>query len=332
MLKSKLKGVRLPAFIAPLIAVLLLSLVLSIISESFLSINNLMNILRQASINSMVSLGMLMILLTGGVDLSVGSMVALSACTMGVLMKNGVSSPVLLILSALLVGLICGGINGFLFTKLRLPHPFVSTMGARQAYRGLTLFITSAAPIGGFPDSITFIGSRNIGKFPVGFLVVLIIFSVVGIFLNRTALGRKIYSVGGNKEAARLSGINVPRTLNFVYTASGIMCAIAGIIMVGRVGTAAPLAGETYDMDAIAACVIGGASFSGGKGTVSGALMGVLLIAVIRNGLNLLGAQSDIQFIVIGIVIILAVLIDVIRNSAAVRVRSIDRAKAQTSL
>lgn len=325
--KMKNKNFSVPAFTAPLVAVVILSIILTIASPNFLTLGNWMNILRQTSINAMVSLGMLMILLTGGVDLSVGSMVALSSCAMGVLMKNGVTNPLVLVIAALVTGTICGLINGLLFTKLRLPHPFVSTMGARQVYRGLALLITGAAPIGGFPESITFVGSANIGRFPVCFIVVALVFVVASLFLGKTALGRKIYSVGGNREAARLSGINVPRTLNFVYICSGIMCAIAGIIMVGRVGTASPLAGETYDSDAIAACVIGGASFNGGRGTASGALMGALLIAVIRNGLNLLGAQTDIQYIVIGVVIILAVLIDVIRGDNAAKNRLKERAK-----
>ncbi len=320
---------KMPSFMGPLMAVLILSIVLTIVSDAFLSMNNWMNILRQAAINSMVSCGMLMILLTGGVDLSVGPIVALSSCSMGVLMQHGVSNAFILIVSALIVGVVCGGINGLLFTKLQLPHPFVSTMGARQVYRGLALLITGAAPIAGFSPAVTFVGSANIGDFPVCFIVVILIFAVVGVFLNRTALGRKIYSVGGNKEAARLSGINVPGTLNFVYIMSGFMCAVAGIIMVGRVGTATPLAGETYDMDAIAACVIGGASFNGGKGTISGTLIGALLIAVIRNGLNLLGAQTDIQYIVIGIVIILAVFVDIVRGNAAVTARRKERAKEQ---
>ena len=322
---------KMPSFMGPLMAVLILSVVLTIVSDTFLSMNNWMNILRQAAINSMVSCGMLMILLTGGVDLSVGPIVALSSCSMGVLMQHGVSNAFILIVSALIVGVVCGGINGLLFTKLQLPHPFVSTMGARQVYRGLALLITGAAPIAGFSPAVTFVGSANIGDCPVCFIVVILIFAVVGVFLNRTALGRKIYSVGGNKEAARLSGIHVPGTLNFVYIMSGFMCAVAGIIMVGRVGTATPLAGETYDMDAIAACVIGGASFNGGKGTISGTLIGALLIAVIRNGLNLLGAQTDIQYIVIGIVIILAVFVDIVRGNAAVTARRKERAKEQAA-
>ena len=326
MLNTKRK---MPTWFGPLMALVLLSIVLSFVSSSFLTLDNWMNILRQASINSCVALGMLMILLTGGIDLSVGPMVALTSCTMGVLMTHGVTNPILLILSALAVGICCGGINGLLFTKLKLPHPFVSTMGSRMVYRGLALFITGSAPIAGFSKTITFAGSANIGFFPVCFLLVIIIFVIVGIFLNRTPLGRKIYSVGGNKEAARLSGINVFATLNFVYIMSGVMCAIAGIIMVGRVGTSTPLAGETFDMDAIAACVIGGASFLGGKGTVQGTLIGAVLIAIIRNGLNLLGAQTDMQYIVIGCVIILAVLVDVIRSNAEITSRRKERAKGK---
>ncbi|MGE4549621.1 MAG: ABC transporter permease [Intestinibacillus sp.] len=327
--KLGIKGKKMPAFVGPLLAVVLLSVILTIVSAQFLTLDNWMNILRQTAINAFVSCGMLMVLLTGGIDLSVGPVVALSSCTMGVMVQHGVKNPFVLILASLIVGFLCGGINGLLFTKLKLPHPFVSTMGTRMIYRGLALFITGAAPIAGFPAAVMFLGYQNIGpiKFPVCFVMVVVVFAIMGVFLNRTALGRKIYSVGGNKEAARLSGINVPATLNFTYIMSGIMSAIAGIVLVGRVGTALPLAGETYDMDAIAACVIGGASFSGGKGTISGTLMGALLIAVIRNGLNLLGAQTDMQYIVIGFVIVAAVFVDVVRGNAEARSRRLAMAK-----
>jgi ribose transport system permease protein len=322
---------KMPGFVGPLIALILLFIALSVLSEPFLKFGNFMNILRQTSINALISCGMLMVLLTGGIDLSVGPMVALTSCTMGVLMtKAGIRNPFLLISAALIVGFLCGGFNGYLYTKLKLPHPFVSTMGSRMIYRGFALFITSAAPIAGFPDSVTFLGFARIWSFPLSFITVIVIFAIMHIFFNYTALGRKIYSVGGNREAARLSGINVSRTLNFVYIMSGIMCAIAGIVMVGRVGTATPLAGETFDMDAIAACVIGGASFLGGKGTIAGTLVGSLLIAVIRNGLNLLGAKTDIQYMVIGTVIVLAVLVDVIRNSAEIKSKRLVRAAIES--
>lgn len=314
---------KMPSFVRPLAAVVVLSVVLTVVSRQFLTLDNWMNILRQTAINALVSCGMLMVLLTGGIDISVGASVALSSCSMGVAMQHGVKKPILLILIALLAGFLCGGFNGLLFTKLKLPHPFASTLGARQIFRGLALFITGAAPIAGFPCGVTFLGYQNLGavNFPLCFLVVVLIFAVMSLFLNRSALGRKIYSVGGNREAARLSGVNVSRTLNFVYIMAGIMCALAGIVLVGRVGTALPLAGETYDTDAIAACVIGGASFAGGKGTVSGPLCGALLIAVIRNGLNLISAQTDVQYIVIGAVVIMAVFIDIVRGNAEARSR-----------
>lgn len=327
----KINSKKAPSFLGPLMAVVILSIILSVVSESFLSLPNWMNIFRQTAINALVSCGMLMVLLTGGVDLSVGSMVALTSCTMGVLMmKAGITNPIILMGSALVMGFLCGGFNAMLFTKLRLPHPFVSTMGSKMIFRGLALFITGAAPIAGFPDSVTFLGYRNIGKFPLCFIAVIIVFTIMHIFLSFTALGRKIYSVGGNKEASRLSGINVPGTLNFVYIISGIMCALAGIVMVGRVGTSAPLAGETFDTDAIASCVIGGASFNGGKGTITGTLIGALLIAIIRNGLNLLGAKTDVQFMVIGSVIIIAVLIDVIRTNSGIKSKRLSKANIET--
>ncbi len=328
-LNIKKSNKKMPAFFGPLIAVFLLSIVLSILSERFLSLDNWMNILRQTSLNALISVGMLMVLLTGGIDLSVGSVAALTGCVMGVLMQAGVNNPAILITAGLATGLLTGLFNGFLFTQLELPHPFVSTMGSRMIYRGAALLITGAAPISGFSTAITFLGYRNVGGiFPISFVLVIVIFVIINVFLNRTALGRRIYSIGGNKEAARLSGVNVKRTLNFAYMMSGLMASIAGIVLIGRISSAFPIAGETYDMDAIAACVIGGASFFGGKGTVIGTLIGALLIAIIRNGLDLLGAQSDAQFVVIGSVIILAVLIDVVRTKTEEKSRRLAQARA----
>lgn len=276
-----------------------------------------MNILRQASVNSMIAAGMLVVLITAGIDLSVGSNCALATCVMGVLMKSGVQNPILLILSCLLTGVVIGYLNGFLLTELDLPHPFVSTMGMKSITRGLALLVTMSIPIGNFPVPVQFLGASNIPlgttRFPVSFLLVLAIFFLFHIFLNKTELGRQIYCVGGNPEAARLSGVHSKRVLKFVYTLSGLMAALGGLLLVGRVNSAIPLAGETFDNDAIASCIIGGASFMGGKGTIWGTLIGSLLITVIRNGLNLIGASADLQQIVIGMVIILAVFIDVLR-------------------
>lgn len=318
-----------PPYFGALLAVVVLAVILSITTQRFLDITNLMNIFRQTSINALIASGMLMVMLTGGIDLSVGSVAILSGCVMGVLMKAGVNSDIVLLLAGLGTGLLCGLLNALLFTGLELPHPFVSTMGSRMMFRGLALLITGAAPITGFSVAIRFLGFQNIFYIiPASFALVIVFYVIYYIFLGKTALGRKIYSVGGNKEAARLSGINVKRTLNFTYVMSGLMASVAGIVMIGRLSTAAPAASETADMDAIAACVVGGTSFWGGKGTIIGTLVGALLIGVINNGLDLLGAQTDIKYLVIGSVIILSVFLDVFRTKAEEKRRRLAQAKA----
>lgn len=330
MEKVKESNKKMPAFVGPLMAVVLLAIILTIVSNRFLSLTNIMNILRQTSINALIALGMLMVMLTGGIDLSVGSVCVLTGCVMGVMMKSGVTNDFVLITAGLSTGLLAGTINALLYTQLELPHPFVSTMGSRMIFRGLALLITGAAPIAGFSPAILYMGYNNIAKvIPACFLLVIILFALNDVFLNKTALGRKIYSVGGNREAARLSGINVKRTLNFSYIMSGCMAAIAGIVLLGRISTAHPAAGETYDMDAIASCVVGGTSFLGGKGTVAGVLAGAMLIGVINNGLDLLGAQTDSKMLVIGGVIIGAVYLDVVRNKAEEKARRLAQAKAK---
>lgn len=261
---------------------------------------------------------MCMVLLIGCIDLSVGSTIALVGCVIGVLwQKAGITNSIVLIACGILVSLLIGLINGLLYTKLRLPHPFVSTMGMMQILRGIALIITNASAVYGMPKGTMWLGSATIGGFPVSFILVLIIFVVISIMLNYTTLGRNIYAVGGNKEAARLSGINVDKVINIVYIMSSFLAGLAGIVMVGRIGLAYPLSAEGYEMDAIAACVIGGCSFNGGKGNMMGTFLGALLIAVLYNGLNLLGAQSDIQKVAIGAIIIIAVFIDVTRARTA---------------
>ena len=303
--------------LGPLLALVLVSLVLAVGTEQFMTMRNITNIMRQASINSLIAAGMMMVILTGGIDLSVGSLVAFSACVMGVMLKNGITNPLILLLGGFGSGLMVGYINGILLTKLRLPHPFISTIGTRNIFRGLALLITGASPISGFPESIQYPGTGSIFLgIPVSFIIVLAVYIGIHLFLNKTALGRHIYAVGGNKEAARLSGLNVDKILVIVYSLCGFMCAFAALVMIGRLNTAFPLAGTTADMDAIASCIIGGVSFMGGKGTIGGTLIGSLLITVIRNGLNLVGASADMQLVVIGLVIIVAVYVDVLRASA----------------
>ena len=303
--------------LGPLLALVLVTIVLSFGTEQFMTMGNITNIMRQASINSLIAAGMMMVILTGGIDLSVGSLVAFSACVMGVMLKGGITNPFLLLAGGFGSGILVGYINGILLTKLRLPHPFISTIGTRNIFRGLALLITGASPISGFPETVQYPGTGSIFfGIPVSFIIVLAVYYGIYLFLNKTALGRHIYAVGGNKEAARLSGLNVDKILIIVYSLCGFMCAFAALVMIGRLNTAFPLAGTTADMDAIASCIIGGVSFMGGKGTIGGTLIGSLLITIIRNGLNLVGASADMQLVVIGLVIIIAVYVDVLRAGA----------------
>lgn len=325
MKKSKKKS----TVIGPLLAAVLLAVVLSLASDKFLTMTNLMNILRQSSINIIVGAGMLFCLLGAGIDLSQGSIVGFAMGMITLLHMKGLDNPFLMIALPIAVGMCCGLVNGLLFTKLKLPHPFVSTLGMMEALRGLTLFLTDAKQVSGFPSAVTWLGSANILNIPVCFIAVVVVSVIISRILNKTASGREIYSVGGNQEAARLAGINIDWTLTFTYVMSGLLCGIAAVILVGRVGATYPLAGEGYEMDAVAACVIGGASFNGGKGTMAGTFVGAIIMAEIKNGLNLLGAASDIQQIVVGIVVILAVMVDVIRTQQAEKNRRMQQAKAE---
>jgi len=312
--------------LGPLVALFVLGIVLAImLPGKFIRMSNFMNILKQASINCMIASGMLVVLITAGIDLSVGSNTVLGACLIGVLVQNfGITNPIILMLSAIMICTLMGFVNGTLLTRLDLPHPFVSTLGMKNVLLGLALLITNSTPVGFMNkgvDSTLFLGSQTINDFPISFIMVVVVFAVFHVFLTKSALGRQIYCVGGNAEAARLSGIKSKNVLTFVYSLSGFMCGLAAIILVGRVTTANATAGTTYDTDAIAACIIGGASFTGGKGTIWGTLLGAILIATIRNGLNLMGTKNDVQFIVIGAVIILAVAVDVIRNKMEAKAR-----------
>lgn len=311
--------------------VILIIVFCALMPDKFPKINNIMNILKQASINCLIAAGMLCALITAGIDLSVGSNCVLCTCTIGVMVQSfGITNPVILIIAGLVVSTFAGFINGTLLTRLELPHPFVSTLGMKNVLWGVALVITGSKSIAFTNtgvDSLMWIGSGSlfkVGSFPgipFSFILVLVVFAIFHVFLTRSALGRQIYCVGGNPEAARLSGIPSKNVLTFVYALSGFTAGLAGVVSVGRLASANGNAGSTYDTDAIAACIIGGASFTGGKGTIWGTLIGALLMAVIRNGLNLMGAQTNVQYIVIGAVIILAVTIDVFRNKAEAKAR-----------
>ena len=310
------------SFLGTLAALIILCVVLTIVSDKFLTYNNLMSVLKQTTFTALLSTGMLLCLITAGIDLSVGANATFCACICGMLVKGGITNSLVLIVIAIVAGTLIGLINGLLLTRLHLPHPFVSTLGMKNFLWGASLLVVSSQMVSGFPDGVMALGSATIGGFPVSFIIVVVIYVIMHILLTRTSLGRSIYCAGGNMEATRLSGINAPNVLTFCYALSGFMAALAGIVSIGRSGICnGANAIQPYDTDAIAACVIGGASFMGGKGTMIGAMIGALIIATLRNGFTLLSIDSAVQNMVLGLVIIGAVLLDVTRESMAVKAR-----------
>ena len=303
-----------------LIGLLILVIFLSIASDVFLNGSNLQNIARQATVNAFLAIGLLLAIITGGIDLSVGSILAVAMCSMAILAVKMHVNPFLSMLICLLVGVLIGWVNGILLTKLHLPHPFIATLGTMNIARGLALIMTGASPISGFDKAgspqILYLGAGSVGPIPVAFIAVVIVYIIFHIILTHTSLGRHIYAVGGNTAAARLSGINVSKTLVIVYSLSGLMAGLAALMLAGRTNSGFPNAGAGYELDAIAAVIIGGASFSGGSGSIGGTAIGVLLIAVLRNGLVLLNVPTEWQTVAIGLVIIGAVSIDVLRQRA----------------
>lgn len=299
--------------LGPFLALILMGAVLAFLSPHFLTFDNLTNVFRQSAINALLALGQLMVIVTAGIDLSVGSIMGICCVVFALLLKQDLPGFVALG-ATLLLGLGLGWVNGFLLTALKLPHPFISTLGMMNVARGAALIISGGFPISGLPDGARVLGAGVAGSIPVPILVVLLVYLAFHGFLTRTVIGRDIYAIGGNQEAARLSGIPVARRLNLVYTLSGVLAGLAAVILAGRMNSGFPLAGSGAELDSIAAVIIGGASFFGGIGSVWGTLTGALIMGVLRNGLNLLNVSSFWQTVVIGIVIVVAVWIDVLRQ------------------
>ena len=298
--------------IVVLAALVVLCIALSLASPYFATKNNLINIVLQAAINATLACGMTFVILTGGIDLSVGSIVAFSGILLGVMLKAEIPLAVAL-LGCVLIGGICGLVNGLLVTRINLP-PFISTLGMMSIARGGALYIADGRAISGFSGKLNYIGSGTILGIPVMILIMALTF-LIGLFvLKFTRAGRYIYAIGGNVEATRLSGINTNRYTTLVYVICGLTAGLAAVLLTSRLDSAQPVAGEGYELDAIAATVIGGTSLSGGEGKLSGTIIGALIIAVLNNGLNLLNVSSYIQQIVIGLVIILTVTFDRIRS------------------
>jgi len=304
--------------LGPLIGLLGMCAILTALSDHFLTLDNLMNIFRQSAVNVLLALGQLLVIVTAGIDLSVGSVLGLTCVIAALMMQAGFPAWVSA-LTAVAAGFGLGAINGLLLTRLRLPHPFIPTLGMMNVARGLALAVSGGFPISGLPESFRWLGAGRIAFIPAPVVLVLAVCALFHFFLTRTTAGRDIYAIGGNKQAAILSGIPVNSRLTMVYAVSGAVAGLAGIVQAGRMNSGYPLAGSGAELDSIAAVIIGGASFFGGVGSVSGTLVGALIIGVLRNGLNLLDVSPYWQTVVIGAVIVMAVWIDVLRQRSGAK-------------
>lgn len=307
-----------------LMALVLVCLVLTFANEFFLTQRNIVNVLRQASINGILAIGMTFVILTRGIDLSVGSVVALAgvvsaslATTSSTAAAFGGPYPAIIALTAgVLVGVAAGGLNGLIVSRFNVPA-FVATLGMLSAARGLTLLYADGQPVPALTDAYRFIGRGEVFGIPMPIIIFALVFILAQWTLTSTKFGRQVYAVGGNPHAARVSGINVNRVKLLVYVIAGALAALAGMILAARTGSALTQAGIAYELDAIAAVVIGGTSLAGGVGRVTGTLIGALLIAVVNNGLDLMGVESYYQQVIKGGLIVAAVMLDQARHKKA---------------
>jgi len=277
----------------------------SILSEWFLSVSNLFNILRQISINATIAFGMTFVILSGGIDLSVGSVFAFAAIVGASFLQGG--SLLLGIASALIVGAFFGAFNGLIIAKMKL-QPFIVTLATMAIARSFTQVYSQGRPITGFPDTFRFIGRGDFLGIPIPIIIMFSIFLISLYLLSNTKLGLYTYSIGGNEEATRLSGVKVVRYKILIYTLSGLFAAVSALILTARLNSAQPIFGTGYELDAIAAVVLGGTSLSGGKGSIVGTLFGAMVMGTINNGMNLVGVSPFYQQAVKGAVILLAVM------------------------
>lgn len=290
------------------IGLVVLIIFLSFMSEYFLTVPNLLNVTRQVSINAILAFGMTFVILTGGIDLSVGSVLALSAAITAGLIDGG-QSVVFSIILGLAIGSLFGFLNGIMTAKAKMPA-FIVTLGMMTMARGFTMIYTGGRPISGFEKSFRFIGAGYLGKIPIPVLIMAFILIICYLILKKTPFGRYVYAIGGNENASRLSGLNTDRIKIGVYTLAGLFSAISGIILSSRLNSAQPTAGSGYELDAIAAVVLGGISLSGGQGGIIGTIIGAMIIGVLNNGLNLLNVSSFYQLVAKGAVILIAVFLD----------------------
>lgn len=298
--------------LGPVLALIVLALITTVMNPSFLDPNNLLNLLRQVSINGLIAFGMTFVILTGGIDLSVGAILALTSAFSAMMITSGVPTLIAMLIGIIFGGLL-GGLNGLIITKGGAA-PFIASLATMTIFRGATYVFTNGNPITSKAMNnsfiFQFIGRGYFFGIPVPVIIMLISFFILYILLHKMTFGRKTYALGGNEKAAFVSGIKVNITKTWIYVISGIMSSAAGMILISRLSSAQPDAGTGFEMDAIAAVVLGGTSLAGGRGRIFGTLIGALIIGTLNNGMNLIGISSFYQQIVKGIVIIIAVLLD----------------------
>jgi ribose transport system permease protein len=307
----KLKGLSREFSIV--IALIIMMAIFSIIDPIYLSYNNLIDIVDQSVINGLLAIGITYAIITAGIDLSIGSIFAIVIVVVGDLLVRGVN-PILAIVAGAIIGFILGAFNGLLITKLKL-QPFIVTLGTMSAYRGLAYVITGGWPVLNIPDNFrTFLDGDLFGSIPVS-VIILFAFAIVShIILKYTKFGTYIYALGGNEEATRLSGVNVNRIKIFTYAFCGVAAALSGMILLARLGSGEPTAGQSYELNAIAAAAIGGASLAGGKGNILGTILGALLLSALKVGLVVVGVDAFWQYIATGAIIVVAAYFEVIQE------------------
>lgn len=307
-MQKKIDFGKMLAEYAIIVIFIVLFVVMSIFAPNFFTGNNMVNILRQVSISGICAVGMTFVMLTGGIDLSVGAILGVSGVLTAMMMLKGIPSLLASII-ALALGVVIGGITGAIIHYIEIP-PMIATLGTMTSLRGVAYLITGGTPVFGFDESYSKIGQGHVGVIPIPVIILAIVY-VIGIFvLSKTKFSRYVYGIGGNQEVARLSGIKVARVKIAVYSISGFCSALAGLVMLGRVNSGQPRAGESYEMDVITAVVLGGVSLNGGVGNLSHVIFGVLIIGVLTNGMTMMAVDDYWQRVVKGLILLLAVSFD----------------------
>ncbi|WP_368189929.1 ABC transporter permease [Blautia sp. 1033sp1_1033st1_G9_1033SCRN_220408] len=307
-MQKKIDFGKMLAEYAIIVIFIVLFVVMSIFAPNFFTGNNMVNILRQVSISGICAVGMTFVMLTGGIDLSVGAILGVSGVLTAMMMLKGIPSLLASII-ALALGVVIGGITGAIIHYIEIP-PMIATLGTMTSLRGVAYLITGGTPVFGFDESYSKIGQGHVGVIPIPVIILAIVY-VIGIFvLSKTKFSRYVYGIGGNQEVARLSGIKVARVKIAVYAISGFCSALAGLVTLGRVNSGQPRAGESYEMDVITAVVLGGVSLNGGVGNLSHVIFGVLIIGVLTNGMTMMAVDDYWQRVVKGLILLLAVSFD----------------------